>query len=264
MKIIKQNDSAGGLIFKQNTDGKAMKQNYNFSDAIILSSSYYLDFPTLVGAIFNGFSCLIYHKSVAMASNFNGIMMAEFAGANVVQMRARPSVSVQLAVGAISNTPARVPGSVVCDYTNKATLYCDASNVRANNLLFVITTTNFFPATISKIWVNRYLRDTTNNVYDGCNPLVVSEIRVNNAKYTVDQYNYEYNNKLGNGPLNNEIAQSVVRCQIAEILDFGVIGQFVGVRDVTGKGNHARINGLPVGTLQQQVDFANANIFVKW
>lgn len=47
MKIIKQNDSAGGLIFKQNTDGKAMKQNYNFGKGLKIFSTAQLPEITL-------------------------------------------------------------------------------------------------------------------------------------------------------------------------------------------------------------------------
>ncbi len=47
MKIIKQNDSSGGLIFKQNTTGKAMKQNYNFGKGFwkSVTNNVYIECP---------------------------------------------------------------------------------------------------------------------------------------------------------------------------------------------------------------------------
>jgi len=48
----------------------------------------------------------------------------------------------------------------------------------------------------------------------------------------------------------------------AEILNNGS-GDFVGVRDFKG-GNHGEIMNLPAGTLQEQLDWANANLFVPF
>ena len=47
MKLIKQNDEAGGLVLTQNLAGKAMKQNYNFGNCLtnkLSTGSYNLVF----------------------------------------------------------------------------------------------------------------------------------------------------------------------------------------------------------------------------
>ena len=49
----------------------------------------------------------------------------------------------------------------------------------------------------------------------------------------------------------------------AEILNIGN-GDFVGVRDNSGNDYHGEIEGLPAGTLQEKLDYANANLFYAW
>lgn len=83
-----------------------------------------------------------------------------------------------------------------------------------------------------------------------------------------DEISYYYNNKLGSE------FQSVSNLEIdlipnrAEILDFSADQDNsdlrVGVRDYSGNNRHGQIMNLPVGTLQEQLDWANANLFVPF
>ena len=54
----------------------------------------------------------------------------------------------------------------------------------------------------------------------------------------------------------------------ANILDFSLAqdgsSMGVGLRDVSGNNRHGRIMNLPAGTLQEQLAFANANLFVPF
>ena len=63
MKLIKQNDSAGGLIFKQNNNGKAMKQNYNFGRGFnkSLTNNCYIECP-YVPQITDPFTILSFNE----------------------------------------------------------------------------------------------------------------------------------------------------------------------------------------------------------
>src|SRR5690554_3739751 len=167
MKLIKQNDSAGGLIFKQNINGKAMKQNYSFGQTIILSSGLFLDFPSIVGVPFDDFSCVIYNKSASIASNYNGIINTEWDYDKVIQVRVvqiNPG-QIKLNTGNISNSPGRASFSCPANYADKLFIYFDLNAIRANSVANTSSTVpNFFPSICSGINVNKYLRDDSSAV----------------------------------------------------------------------------------------------------
>lgn len=54
----------------------------------------------------------------------------------------------------------------------------------------------------------------------------------------------------------------------AEILDFSPMqngsDMRVGCRDISGNNRHAELMSLPAGTIEQKVDYANANLFVPF
>lgn len=86
--------------------------------------------------------------------------------------------------------------------------------------------------------------------------------------FTESELNYFNNNLLGNefqSTLNIEIDLTLNH---AEILDFSPLqngsDMRVGCRDYSGYNRHGEIMNLPAGTLQQKLDFANANLFVPF
>ncbi len=120
-----------------------------------------------------------------------------------------------------------------------------------------------------------YINEVYLGMYNGVNPssycntesLRGTTILFNRA-ISQGEFNYFYNNKIGSDP------QSLIGCVCyfefnrAEILDFSTSqdgsDMRVGVRDFSGNNHHGEIMNLPAGTLQEQLDWANANLFVPF
>jgi len=80
----------------------------------------------------------------------------------------------------------------------------------------------------------------------------------------LNEYTYFYNNGLGQEPQIYTDIEIDIRCDNkAEILNIGGV-DVVGVRDYSGNNRHGKIMNLPAGTLQEQLDWANANLFVPF
>lgn len=79
---------------------------------------------------------------------------------------------------------------------------------------------------------------------------------------------YTYANKIGNDPQSTLNIVIDLRNDKAEIIDFSALqdgsDMRVGCRDYSGFNRHGEIMNLPAGTLQQKVDYANANLFVPF
>ena len=94
-----------------------------------------------------------------------------------------------------------------------------------------------------------------NRVYD--------ELIVFDRKISLDEYRHINNNRNGNPPLTNQGLFIYLKLNSAEILSIGGVDK-VGVRDYSGNNRHGEIMNLPAGTLQEQLDWANANLFVPF
>lgn len=85
---------------------------------------------------------------------------------------------------------------------------------------------------------------------------------------TAAEYRFYYNNKLGSNLQSREGVEVDLLCDKAEILDFSVLQDGsdlrVGCRDHSGFNRHGQIMNLPVGSLADQLAFANANLFVPF
>ena len=79
---------------------------------------------------------------------------------------------------------------------------------------------------------------------------------------------YAYANGLGSDPQLTVGLEINMYCNFAEILDFSTLqdgsDMRVGCRDYSGNNHHGEIMNLPAGTLQEQLDWANANLFVPF
>lgn len=89
-----------------------------------------------------------------------------------------------------------------------------------------------------------------------------------NRDLSLAEYLYFYNNNLGNDLQSTTGVDIDLHCEKAEILDFSPLqdgsNMRVGCRDYSGYNRHGEIMNLPAGTLQQKLDFANANLFVPF
>ena len=113
---------------------------------------------------------------------------------------------------------------------------------------------------VEKISLNPYYNMSIedprmNRVYD--------ELIVFDRKISLDEYRYINNNRNGNPPLTNQGLFIYLKLNGAEILSIGGVDK-VGVRDYSGNNHHGEIMNLPAGTLQEQLDWANANLFVPF
>lgn len=113
---------------------------------------------------------------------------------------------------------------------------------------------------VEKISLNAYhnlsIEDPRmNRIYD--------ELIVFDRKISLDEYRHINNNRNGNPPLTNQGLFIYLKLNGAEILSIGGIDK-VGVRDYSGNNRHGEIMNLPAGTLQEQLDWANANLFVPF
>lgn len=85
---------------------------------------------------------------------------------------------------------------------------------------------------------------------------------------TKDELVYVGNNGLANNFQSRFLIEIDILFNNAEILDFSPFqngsDMRVGCRDYSGYNRHGEIMNLPAGTIQQKLDFANANLFVPF
>lgn len=261
MKLIKQNDSAGGLIFKQNQNGKAMKQNYNFGQAFsVISKSQYLSFPTLIGNSYNRWCYGAFRQGLN-----NSIVSYD--------MTINHDTNKYLYVYRDTN-PARMIGrhlnsdntqtiQAIGDSFTKKTAVLNATESTLSFTHGNVTTTIANSASISNIVF--FSVGAYNQGSGGMSNVKFGEVFFYQRNLSQSEINYYYNNGLGNELLNNLGLVFFLKMEKAEVLNFeGAIGEAVGIRDFSGNNNHAKIENLPAGTLQEQLDYANDNLFELW
>lgn len=130
-------------------------------------------------------------------------------------------------------------------------------------------TGDYTPNTIDEFWIGA----GNNNV--GTSPVgdTVSvysnstakhkNIMLFNRQLSLDELKHMWNNALYSEPLSLDGCILYFKLELAEILNNGG-SDFVGVRNEIVGQPHGEIMNLPVGTLQEQLDYANANLFVPF
>lgn len=255
MKIIKQNDSAGGLIFKQNTGGKAMKQNYDFGKAwrSYNPGSAYIDINKVIPPN-TAFSIGFFSKSVG-AGGAGDFIISDLLPSNKLRFQNTNSTNrnyitynqVEASLSGL-DVPTTFLFSLVFNNIN-------ASYLSASNVLTPITT-NKLTETINKITLKRTgLSDGRYSKVDG--------LFIYDRAITQEELVYRKNNRLGNELLNINGLWAEYPLSGAEILNIGG-SDFVGVRDISGNNRHIPILSLPVGDLESQLAWANTNCFEIW
>jgi len=102
-----------------------------------------------------------------------------------------------------------------------------------------------------------------NNEYNtACN---IGRIMLFDRELSDVEYRYLYNNRLGRDLLSKDGLLLDLHNNRAEILDFSEeqdgSDTRVGVRDFSGNNYHGEIMNLPAGTLEEQLSYANVNLF---
>ncbi len=119
-----------------------------------------------------------------------------------------------------------------------------------------------------EIWLGagRTSNGLTPNIYAYQTGFIQNRFALFSRELTIDELRYFFNNKSGNDFLSTTSILIDLRCNIAEILDFSSLQDSsdmrVGVRDYSGYNRHGQIMKLPAGILQEQLDYANTNLFV--
>jgi len=251
MKIIKQNDSAGGLIFRQNTNGKAMKQNYNFGKGlkfnttgasplitiplnIQVSAPFTIglyckltDVPTtqydLHGALNN--DTLRLFQRTGTSPNFNRITNVIFGSKTLFSSEVKNGYFMAIAG------------------EEDIIRYSDGTGITTNlstNIGFPITSYRFYFRNNASVKALR------------------SDLLIFDRMLSVDELLYLSNNGLGNEPISTFALKHRYKLDKAEISD----GKIVVIDDI--QGNNGVFSGLPAGTLEDQLAYANANLFERW
>ena len=95
-----------------------------------------------------------------------------------------------------------------------------------------------------------------------------NRLTIFNRELSVDEYLYYVSNQNGNNPQSTVGIEIDLKCDFAEILDFSVLqngsDMRVGVRDYSDNHRHGQIMNLPAGSLEDQLAYANANLFVPF
>lgn len=249
MKLIKQNDSAGGLIFKQNQNGKAMKQNYNFGKAFNLafSNSINIEIP-FVHNLGDPFTVLFWAKNNTPSSGRIPTLTTNLGGDNLRILVSSSGSTNQAYYNGMAVNMGTGDGHVF-GYKRgnigagvgiwKDAQYPIGGSASVNSITKIIL---------------------TGVTAAGCK---VTTVAIFKRELSQSELSYFYNNRLGNELLSVNGLYGLYPLSISKVLNNGT-GDFVGMDNEYDNANNAIITGLPAGTLEEQRDYANANLFETW
>ena len=248
MKLIRQNDEAGGLVLTQNLAGKARKQNYNFGKAwkSYTPGTIYVDIPKTISQG-SEFSIMFFQKNKGGDFLGDSFIRSSLGVAEWGFMHWGKSQTRQYTKKATRDTGI---------YDSVQAYVSDGLNGRTftstNSMSSVMSTSSL---NIPSIFLNRTINV---NTY-----VKISGLAIYDRAITIDEIIYRNNNKLGNELLNLKSLWALYPLSDAKILNTSGV-DFVGIEDISGNNSHAPILNLPSGTLQEQLDYANANLFEEW
>lgn len=259
MKIIKQNDSAGGLIFKQNTNGKAMKQNYIFGRGLLdpvnrieldlqqydksngLSLLFFSKAPLLVsgGANFLRIYTNLYYYSLRSATYMSAVIRKYFLNNSYIGSE-----------GAYNPTLVMFPPSPYVGL-----LYIYLSSDFKTLKIYYNTTNEIHEITANSSIDSEEILDKLN--FTGISH--ITDLAIFERELNVIELNYKFNNRLGNPFLSEFKLASLFNLNNASIIN----NSFVGIVDQIKTGGMP-LSSLPAGTLSEQLAYANDNFFAPF
>jgi hypothetical protein len=251
MNIIKQNDEAGGLIFRQNTAGKAMKQNYNFDKCVNLpsSASMYIELP-FAGLDPLNFSFIHWIKKFNYAPSDKATFLSFLIGTDKFQTREQATIRFEKNT---TGTFFALSGDV--NHFAVVSNGSDRFNVYFNGVEAGVTT---FSGSISQMRLSYNLMDTKFGSQQK-----LDELSIYARNIAGNEITYNYSNRVGNELLNSLGLYSRYIFSDFELYDFGS-GLEVALMDVSGNGRHGRFVGLPAGTPSEKLAYANSNYIKVW
>lgn len=245
MKIIKQNDSAGGLIFKQNTSGKTMKQNYNFGSGFFGSplwarcDDFNLDTITIY----------ITWGQVNLGTAVNGIVSILSSTSDVITFTDRiNTLYVNKINSSTSNQTSFPPKSGRSFLVLKYSATSNIIKITHNGVAVtppVITTPGF---NVNSVFVcNGYFN---NNSTQYVGKKYITDISIYNRETTSSEDAFWFNNFLSNDLLSSSGLVSRYDFSTPEILDNEII-----IKDLVSS-NNLLIQALPAGDINAKLEYA--------
>lgn len=239
MKLIKQNDSAGGLIFKQNQNGKAMKQNYNFGRYSKISTrAIYLRVPTLIGQDATGWSFSMRSIGVdsAIADRHPRFNIENEGRTSYVLLREQFRIT----------DPSFRSSDWIQDFTSEP--------VFGNGRGFI----SFHQDQSVQFIIDELrLQGATSTTGHGTSSL--NDFYIYNRTLTLSEIHYLFNNRLGNEALSTFGMVCYINFNNPIISGINIMHE-----DISGNGNHAIYVGLPAGTPEEQLQYVEDNLISIW
>lgn len=245
MKLIKQNDSAGGLIFKQNQNGKAMKQNYIFGKGFLIttaSAPYILINKSIPAG--QDFTIVAFVKAIGTIGNFSNFFYANKIGGGT-------DTCLMVSAGSIFIGNVNV-GNISIRDKHFLVIRRIGTNVGVLNYAGQMVNSSEFASTNSI--ENFMLRRTV-----ASGSAVVTKLSFYDRGLPLDEILFLYNSMLGNELLSTNGLWAEYPLERAIELEGSIVSE-----DNSGNNNHATFFQLPAGTNQEKVDFLNTNHFVKY
>jgi len=265
MKLLKQNDTAGGLIFKQNTAGKALKQNHNFGIGFWKGSSInaYIEIPDIIDIQID-FSILTWFNTTQSDNPFSYLWLIRDQLDKCFLSSYRVNTNKTILSGGTWNTSFTPIISSTIATTTSTGLTLGSMSRSGNNLYqwsdnkprVDVINASFYTSALKNIYLG--LGNASSGL--GYNISPQREVYIYQRSITNDEQLYLYNNRLGNDALSVYQMKGYYKLDNAEILTYNSVDS-VCVRDYSGLNNHGKIINLPAGTLEQQLTYANANLF---
>lgn len=253
MKLIKQNDSAGGLIFKQNTAGKAMKQNYNFGKAFRTKNMLTGDIVLDSSDILNKDITVLFRYRDTGAGYHSQFIMYSGESYNTQSISAR-SAGTNLSFVKYTDGVKTSSGEA----GNRVKL--SANN--AHCFVFAATDIPNYAGDVKLRLATgyHYLYFSGNNIinYAG-RDAVLQHIAVFDRELDASEITYYYNNGLGNELLNTSGLLAEIEVSAGAIVEDNIV-----LSDKSGNNRNMIIVGLPAGTLEDQLAYFNSNHIVSW
>lgn len=261
MKIIKQNDSAVGLIFKQNTGGKAMKQNYNFGKCYIpgVNGSFYR-INKLTGETHPILTIISVTKrdgtGGSAVASMTPYLCASASFSNYYSSRIETQFRVfdqtSQVGGSAVNTPLPLK-MIMCQRIGTNEKFRFGANYG--------TVTEVKNSISSIVSTQKTLQITSfTGLYNPGGALTAINRLVAFTRSLSDvEIDYFINNMLGNELLNESNLLFDIKWGQAK-----VISDLPSFEDLTGNGYDAELLGLPAGSPQDKVDYVNSNRLILW
>lgn len=242
---------------------RIIRQPYDFENGVYSpSSEYYIQFDT-TGLLEGDFSIMGFSRIInspgtaAVISIFTN--EAQNAVDQVLGIAKRTSIHFRCNTSnlvQIEEIPVSNPGFFFYSFTYKQATgeyQYIINNVERSGITSIGENRNF--VVFRRQFVGTSAVNFTN--------IVNGDIHVFSRSLNINEIRYYFNNMIGSRP--QSLLGSVIASKLskAEILSINTVDS-VAIKDESGNNIHGKIMALPAGTLQEQLDWANTNLFVPF